>query len=164
MKSWYSFHAVAIVLTSHLALTVSLLYKTQFERGSSFWNIYHSEIGASYNFWDEMLKLGPEINFFSWTKSTIEPRSNRVEIGGEDLKKNLFERFFLVIQFKSFSLSKIVGCPHFCVVVFSELGSPDRILQNLAITCWTLQWFYNFVKTVLQFTRIKLQFVSCPEI
>ena len=137
MKSWYSFHAVAIVLTSHLALTVSLLYKTQFERGSSFWNIYHSEIGASYNFWDEMLKLGPEINFFSWTKSTIEPRSNRVEIGGEDLKKNLFERVFLVIQFKSFSLSKIVGCPHFSVVGFSGLGSPVRILQNLAKTCRT---------------------------
>ena len=81
-----------------------------------------------------MLKLGPEINFFSWTKSTIEPRSNRVEIGGEDLKKNLFERVFLVIQFKSFSLSKIVGCPHFSVVGFSGLGSPVRILQNLAKT------------------------------
>ena len=102
-------------------------------------------MGASYSFWDTLLKLGPEINFFKRTNFAIQPGWNK----GWNKGKNGFLSDFLDKKYPSTeSYNHTKGEVWYwmrCNFDFHKLIIKVLKIQN---TIQTNIWRVNFQKTI----------------
>ena len=128
-------------------------------------------MGASYSFWDRLLKFGPEINFLIRTNSTMEqgwpkiigglirillrritqkrvflrfspPNSTRIS-PRLYCKVGSFEKIDLWTKFQ-YSISKTVGCPHLRALNISDYWSPLYFYWNSFILKWTDVFYHTY--------------------